>query len=463
MPIKDLEAYCKRHAVKCGKYYVRHYENGGFFLYKTGWKRGIDVPSDERLVQRYNEQLRQGRIKESLKGQIAARAVLACGYLSRDVGREILNLPKGNNHGSKKEAKKAVHDYWRPRRSESGFFRPTRNTDKRVTDFMQGHNRAYKYMARNMGGFKKAIDSWYQGCYREVSLRRTQESPYLSENEIINIFIDRFNSGLAVSACSLKHSVDPQERELYRRVLDLAEKDIFGKKRAYTEIAHSVTGIPLHSIILNKGAHKNCAELTENFTEFLFYWSSLLGLETWNFDNTQWTEHKGNAINLLHGDKRYMADLRIGNKAIEVKTGIARFSENRRDEIIEKYGNRGVWETGGEVEKGAVIFHARPSLYSHFLPAVKQAGLQAISYEDFHSHLTALIEQMKTKSPMYRDVRPITSLDYLLDLHEEVSLHPFLLVRTENNARRQWGTHILRALIERAQELRDTKFKRAGS
>jgi len=64
---------------------------------------------------------------------------------------------------------------------------------------------------------------------------------------------------------------------------------------------------------------------------------------------------------------------------------------------------------------------------------------------------------MKTKNAMYSSLRPITSLDYLLELHEEVSLHPFLLVRRENTERRDWSKHILHALIERAQELRDER------
>jgi hypothetical protein len=240
--------------------------------------------------------------------------------------------------------------------------------------------------------------------------------------------------------------------------MDLAEKDLFGKGGGYTEIVHALTGMSVQDIRLDTGANTHCGKLTESFTKFLFYWSSLLDLETWNIENTKWISSKRADMALLHGDKRYEADLRIGNKPIEVKTGIARFSENRRTDLIEKYGNHGVWETGEDLEKGAVIFHARPTLYEHFLPEIREAGLQAIPYEDFHNHLGFLIEEMKTKAPMYRDVRPITSLDYLLDLHEEVSLHPFLLVRTENNARRHWGMHILSALIGRAQELRDAKF-----
>jgi hypothetical protein len=471
MPIKDLRAYCEKHGVKHGKYYVRNYESGGFFLYKPGWKRGLDVPSDERLVQRYNEQMQQGQIKESLKGQIAARAVPVCGHLSRDIGREVLGLPPINHgYGSKKDAKKAVHDYWRPRKSGSGFFRPTRNQDKRVSDFMDAntHLSEYKYIVRHLGSFKEAVDSWYPGLYRDISLRRTQENSSLSKAEMKQVLIERFNAGLTISASPLLHSQNPQERELYRRVLDLAETTLFGKKlkQPYTQIVNKLTGIPMNDIKLDNGANTHCGKLTEYLTSFLFYWSSLLDLETWNIDSHQWISTKRADLTLfpegrkIEGEQDYEADLRVGNLPIEVKTGVARFSENRRDDIIKKYGNHGIWATGEPIEKGAVIFHAQPELCDHFLPDIKKASLRVISYNDFHNNLQALIAQMKTKPTMYRDVRPIANLDYLLDLHEEVSMHPFLLVRSANNFRREWYQEILHALISRAQELRDKKFGR---
>jgi len=465
MPVKD-RVYYNRNAERHGPYFLHHYASGGFNIWKTGWKNthGLDVQSDEVIVRKYHEQIQiYGKPKESLLCMIAARAIPVCGYLSRDIGRQTLNLPKvDKNYGSVKCAKKAVNDYWLPKRTESGLFKPTKNEDRGINDFMHESPKslsAYKYTARHLGGFRKAAEKWYRGLYREISIRRTHDNHVLTKKELTKTIIKRFNSGFCISPTYLRDSSDYEERELYRKVLDFAEKDLFGKKDAYIEMVHKLTGIPVHSIRMDDGANVHCGKLTESFTKFLFYWSSLLGLETWNIDNRQWTSSRRGDLALLREDKRYEADLRIGNKPIEVKTGIGRFSEDRREMIVEKYGKPGVWENNNQaVQKGTIIFHARPKLYAHFLPQLKEAGLTAVSYEDFQNHLINLIEKMKDKPMMYCDVRPITSLDYILKLHEETSLYPFLLVRTENNGRRQWGNHILTSLIERAQELRTAKF-----
>lgn len=471
MPIRNYEEHCRKYGKKYGSYWGVVYSSGNRFIWKRGWKRGLDIPKDETLAKTISEQMAEyGQIKTSLMSRIAARAIFECGKINRRLGREIFNLhAREYSTSPKEEAKSAIFEYWRPRKDEHGMYKPTINQGNLLADFKRSSNRSkrvYQCSARFPGGFKKLVDSIYPGLYREVSYRRTRNNSLSAKQELSKILIERYNSGLAISSSSLQHSADPGERELRRRVLDLSESTLFDEEFmfSYTEIVHKLTGIPAEDVRLDNGSNTHCGKLAETFTKFLFYWSSVLGKDTWNIDNTQWISSKRPDLALLpEGEKTeneqgYEADLRIGNLPIEVKTGVSRFAEDRRDGILKKYGNHGMWESGEPLEKGAIVFHARPSLYEHFLSAIEEAKLQVISYEDFHDHLESLIGCMKKKSSMYRDVRPITNLDNLLKTHEEASLHPYLLVRTANSFRRAWIQEVLSALIVRAQEYRNVNL-----
>ena len=321
---------------------------------------------------------------------------------------------------------------------------------------MKEHASIYKYISRHLGGFPKAIGRWYPGLYEKISYRRSKSPSLNEQEELSKKLINRFNAGLCISSSFLTHSADEKERELRRRVLDFAQKDLFGKKENYTQVVHRLTGLPLQDVKMNSGASKNCANLTEDFTSFLFYWSSILGLKTWDFDNDAWISHTGNAVRFFHGDKRYESDLRIGNQPIEVKNALGRFDEGRLEEVIRKYGNdKGEWQTGESMERGAIVFHADPRLYKHCVKPITDTGLRVITYTNFHNHLIKVISEMKKRNALYRKVRPLTNLDYLIDLHEEVSLHPFLLIREGLSTRREWSEHMLKALIDKSQEIRN--------
>lgn len=444
------------------KYRVLKYSGGGFEIRCRDWKylwkknRGSYLPPPDAVKARVIREKQSGRISDTAQTYVGLYGILACGKRSQPEGMKYLGLTP-RKLGSEKDCRTAVSQYWRPRKNSSGSFRPTKNADKRVGDFMSSHKDIYKYAAEHLGGFKKFLESWKPGLYYSINPAASRVITPKCEDELSDNIIRRFNSGLCISSTYLKDSLDSRERELHRRIIHCAKTDLLGKKETFEEVVHRLTKIPSDDIHLGSGAQKKCAELTEDFTAFLFYWSSLLGLETWGFDTNNWIYHEKEALRFSPGEDR-RADLRVGNRAIEVKTGIAKFSEERKEEIVAKYGNNGVWQTGEPVEKGAVFFHAKTKLYEHFFPAVLAAGLQIITYEDFHRYLEQLVIEMKKRASMYRDVRPITNLDYLVNLHREVSLHPFLLVRTENNFRREWSKSILEVLIERAQELRDQKF-----
>jgi len=463
MSIKNRDIANKR-AEKHGPYYIIRYPSGGFNVWKKGWRpRGNDVPNPEKVRQRYAEHQEHGKTRKNvIETYIGYYGVLACGKRSIPEGRKFLGLPDLGYHSSEEESRSIVFNYWKPRRKQSGEYYPTQNQDKNITAFMQDHLKAYKYAARNLGGFRKALESWCPGLYSHISQRRA--SPFQSPKRAVNMrdelsqeLIDRHNKGLCISSTGLQNSTDSYERELRRRVMEFGKLDLFKKKEPYTLIVHRLTGIPINDIRMDQGSQVNAGFLTENLTGFLFYWSSILGLNTWSFDTTQWITYKENDLKFKHNGDNYKADLRIGNQAIEVKTAIGRFKAEK--EILKKYGhNHAVWSNNEKpVEQGAVIFHAKPILYQHAIQPINEAGLGVIGYDDFHDHLIKVVDQMKKRSSMYRDVQPITNLDYLVALHEEISLHPFLLVRKGNKEKREWFNHILKSLIIRAQELRNKK------
>jgi hypothetical protein len=466
MPIKKILDYCKKYGKRYGSYWGVEYESGNRFLWKRGWKRAMDISKDEVLVERGRHQLAQfGELKESLLGYVAARAVFECGHLSREVGRRVLNFPPATLPKSltEKEIRKIIISYWHPQRDTNGNYIAGENVPQKnlsVTTFFRDNYSAYRFIAKHLGGLRRYLESSFPGLYTQVSSRRMPPNQ-MDREALAKELIERHNSGLCISGNLLKSFIF-EERELYRRIKD-SYPDFFNVSHA--KRVSELTGLPEDSISLNTGQKCKKSHIEELLTNFLFQWSFLLGNPVFGFEPQtkifDGETKRAFRIRAEDNGELCLSDLRLGNTAIEVKSYSHRMDKPNRENLIKRYGSgNSSWSDNGcDLENNVVIFHCQNAIYSNIAPKLHKAGIRVISYEEFHEELKKLIGEMKTKSSMYRDVRPICSLDYLVDLHEETSLHPFLLIRAENSDRRELSSCILQSLVDRAKEL---KLKQGG-
>lgn len=459
MPLKNIQAHCKKYGKKYGPYWAIEYASGSRFVWKRGWKKGMDIPKDEKLARAYREQQTEGHIKESLLGYIAARAIFECGRLSRKVGREVLGLPAVDERNlSQREIVNRIIEYWRPRRMDSGNYalgEEVPDNQRRVIDLMRDKPEVYKYTTRHKHssskskGFKAFLETVFPGLYTQVSYRRMPLRSNEKE-ELKAELIRRFNSGLGISPSYLTNSPERGERELYRKVMDIEEEDLFGFKRTYVQRASSLTGLAPGEIKLDTGAKTNSACLTELFTDLVFRMSALFGEPVFGIDPKLPILDKRTDLEFLHHDHEHRADLRIGNIPIEVKNYIAvRFCRSQRADLLEKYTqDNSVWKNdGARLEKGKVIFHCPERAYASIEHDLEKEGLKIVPYETFHRKLRGLFDRLRETDLVYRE-----NLEYLLELHEEISLSPFLIVREGNRARRRWSTFLLREIIKTIEE-----------
>ncbi len=150
--------------------------------------------------------------------------------------------------------------------------------------------------------------------------------------------------------------------------------------------------------------------------------------------------------------------MRIGNQAIEVKVGGNVFLERDIKDLLIKY-TPGVnfWETGELMGSSLVVFHKRRDLYEDIVPSLESAGINILGYDQGHDLLKEIILGMK-KNFMgeIKQIRPrIHNLDYIVELHETISLKPTLLVRAANEHKRKWSSDIVNRLIVFAEEIQN--------
>src|SRR3989344_1585931 len=169
--------------------------------------------------------------------------------------------------------------------------------------------------------------------------------------------VERFYSGLHLSRTALLTSGDRKEKRLLRQIEALADSGLFRKAGNYTKIVMKLTGLRKGDITDSRVGKDN-ARLTEELTEMFFEWAFLAGLELSDFIKKGEVYSSGEMVKFSYTKKEGRADLRIGNQAVEVKTGMGNFDSRRALDLIEKYAaGKKLWYNKEPLDASLVIFH----------------------------------------------------------------------------------------------------------
>ncbi|MBI2047498.1 hypothetical protein HYT26_05060 [Candidatus Pacearchaeota archaeon] len=438
---------------KAGNYEIKRHPMGGFSVFGNGIRdRGFYVPSDSRIKERYEE---EGETL-GLKTVLQYRAIPYCGKRSLLGGREALGLSQPKTKHpivTKEEIVSAIRNFWKP--DDVGRLMAGEDVElPGITDFRAKNERAYHAaqrakIFRKQDGFESIVDEVYPGFYNKVN-RKTQ-AINVNREHIGEILTLRFYSGLPLSKTSFLATKDRREKKILRQIQSLGS--------SHTKIVMNLTNLRKEDITGSRIKNDNAA-LAEELTEMFFKWAFFAGLEL-DFIKKGEVYTNGKEVKFLYNEKTSRADLRIGNQAVEVKTGLGYFCKERTLDIIEKYGKgEKPWHTGELLGRRLAIFHQRKELYEHALDEIEKAGIKTMGYDEFHSCLTELVGLMKKNfQDKISSIKPrVHNLDYIVGLHEEISLKPCVLMRRGNDARREWSHYLLKSLSEIAREIQ-TKEK----
>ena len=444
-----------------GEYEIKFHPGGGFSVYGDGIRRrGYYVPSDSRIKERYEKEGETGGLRTLLQ----YRAIPHYGKKSLIKGREAVGLPpKIIDVVSRDEIIKAIKEFW-PEEDVERYLSGEDVELKRIVDFEGKHRRQYHAAHRAKshkegGSFMGIMEDVYPELYGK--LNRIIKADDINKEELGSILLSRFYSGLHLSRTALLTSGDRKEKRLLRQIEALADSGLFRKAGNYTKIVMKLTGLRKDDIIDSRIGKDN-ARLTEELTEMFFEWAFLAELELSDFIKKGEVYSSGEMVKFSYNKKEGRADLRIGNQAVEVKTGMGNFDSPRALDLIEKYATgKKLWYNEEPLDASLVIFHQRKELYEEMFLSIKNAGINIMSYEQFHSCLAELISLIKGDyKHEINEIEPrIHNLDYLVELHEEISLRPGVLMRKGNLDRREWSHKLLQSLAEKARQLQHNDKK----
>ena len=454
---------------KKGKYEFRKTEKGGLIVINPNGRRQY-LPPPEHLRGRYLANA--DNLNKGIETQISYWGVPACGKRNFAEGLAAIGISptRKTKRGQviigrvqPEEIVSAIKDFW-PQSEVKKFLAGEEVVLPRIVDFSIKYQREYHSAHRTKGGFEPVLEQVYPGLYEKLYGRNPRganriRAGKIDSETIRKELIRRFYHGKPISKSGLLHSEDPRDRKLFGEVMALSRnKHLFGSRtKGYTKTVEKLTGLKRNDIGIPTRYSNYFGRFGEKLTHFLIEWARLTDVDLSEYFSDGPIYTNGGKTKFLFDGSDCIADLRIGNQPVEVKTGLTDFCEGHPEEFIRRYKpGENCWLTGEPLESSVVICHQPPKLYEKHRPSFEQAGICVVGYEVFHGLLAEVVARMKTEyAQQLKELQPrMFSAFYLVRLHEELSLAPTFLARPGNRQRRDWSYSVLESLIDKAQELK---------
>lgn len=478
----------KKPRIEKGKFQIRMHPGGGFTAFGSGFReRGSFCPNDEKIMERVRRELaREGEaFSKTLKHWLGLRGIRFKGKRSNIAGKKALGIEgpflvtkRGKfRHGRVPdgEIEAAIREFWPKEEIEAAKRREPVELNK-ITIFTDQYSREYRSAQGRPGKFRRYFEGVYPGCYTLVARRLTKE--LIDIEEIRAELKRRISLGLPASEKCLQKS-DREGVLLYKKIRTLVkhlkqgtfrdsdQEDsqivLFGNGEEGKEKPHYTFSKFVERLVgrvppIAKGAKKLMGNLSEELIHFYIRWARLIGHRLPGFSSGEIYRPGAERLFIYGEGKRGIADIRIGNQPVEIKSGLSEPTRKDLADMIDKYTPRkNRWEDGEPMEDSVIVFHTRPSFYSRFSDQIKEAGITIRTHEWFTERLQALIPEVRRNyGDAIRQVRPrIGGLDYLLALTNELVYRPGLLMQVANFERRGWTWDVLRSMALKAKELKD--------
>lgn len=334
------------------------------------------------------------------------------------------------------------------------------------------------FFNKTRGGLKQFLqgmgEPYSDGLYFAVHRGGTYFYEDIDEDELGRSLFSRFLEGKCVSWGALSCSTFDEERDLagqiaavarHYRVSDVSaacllirkNQDRFWKGKDIRK-----------EVEISRTASKQNSILGERFVEFLLSWGYLTGTLSKFMERTGLCEEdfvfntsRGGSARFRYNGDQYEADLRIGNRAIEVKTFHRIFGSRDTKRLLLRYDQRRnapKWEDGEQLEFPSVVFFNSVSdCYSKSRREIEDHGLVVITFEETQELLKKVLTTMQKdfSDSFYQTCPRVYTPDNLATTFEEVSTHPYLILRSCYENQRLLVISQLESLIKQAHAIQN--------
>lgn len=457
-----------------------------------GETRILRLPPDRELRARLNGKPWE-RHTDYTRRLVGLRGALENGGKSNVIiGRAALGIAGPREHTIPRERiERAIRTCW-PEEQVARYLAGEPLELPSLTDFSKGYraehrsvhrSKIYKSNRKGVNAFKGMMENIYPGLYD--ALRDVVDPDTLDPAMLGKELCDRYNRGESISSTALRDSPEPKDKLLRRKILALRRQrpGLYGgasresrrkirKDATYTAIAAKISGLEKKDVEITKSAFRTASSIAETLVHFVATWGPITQVSLEGLIEAGDVYRTGEEV--IYGPKSeefqennnegQHADLRINNRAIEVKLSTGYVCPKQAQEIIRRYSPRGkVWKTEDPLKSSSVVFFMRPDQYEKRQQLVEKAGITVISGEQITEAVAKITACMKEKySPLVEKTAPqIHDIEYLTRLSQELTTTPCILMRSGNKRRREWTISVLESLIATGAALAKNNYEPA--
>ena len=429
-----------------GQYRADVCEDGSLRIHGPGInnKYGYHLPPRSEIMQRYEQDMQQGRMSQTVRTWLSYQGIIQSGKRSITEGKKNLALPTRKTIPLQ-GIKKKIKDFW-PEDLARKVCEGKMCSIRRVSDFEEANPQEYHSASNTHGGFRRIFVSLgppYSKLYPFIARKDYRE--FIDPVEVGEKLYRLWCQGQSIIPAVLKEAQKGTlERRLGNNVLTLTKQ--FGRKSQIKTIAE-ITGLSKNDIESVEKITKRISTPAEAFVAFLFNQANTSGIEINGLGGKVINSQEGRTF-YFHDNPGY-ADLRVGNSAVEVKSYLSKISSSDVADIIQKYTpGKNRWKTGEHIDRGLVVFLQPERTYHNLLPELKSAGIEVMGCREVCSIADRIISWLKENPHSLQFVSPRPNLDYLVDFAREFE-SPSLLMRSGNAERRIWTLDMLKSLTHR--------------
>ena len=462
--------------VRVGKYRVKYHEDGHATVYGRGVVGGRKtLPSPNHLRERVELEMRNyEHISRTTYDHLRdwgylnkgdQRRAVDAGIRAIGIGKEKVRTPADFIQlRCLRGAERAVRSCWTAEAVEKFMRDPITYPLPGIQEFRKKNNKEYKYI-KSHGGMFPFMEKIRPGLYRKLLNRSNDDA--IDLDKLGEELRAAMNSGIPVCSSYFEHTPYAHEKRWFNHVWhavrhndNFRDRLMKGKDEKYNPTFNDavayLTKTPESEVRAASRGVKACGKLAERFVESYLVWAAVSGHDPLNldlppasdikfgYDQTRFTFNK---------NRKGWADGRIGDFAIEVKTGMRPVDATYRDELIDKHCDQSKWEDGRNIAGATFFLHQEPRFYREASVELYANGFEIIGFKQFHRAYSSLLDYISTH-PDYRQTVELLSpqintnalKEAHLNLHREERFKMFSKGAFEKH--RDWIYDQLKSLAE---------------
>ncbi|MEK6928314.1 MAG: hypothetical protein AABX11_07820 [Nanoarchaeota archaeon] len=477
---------------KFGKFWIREHPSGSVTIFGNGIRgRGIYAPPKRAVIRRAKREYQtQGELSQTTRTYVKRWGLLNPQNPQKSLhsGLEVLQIQKYHPQAVRlSESDKAFRSFWKSHlirtHDKKRLVHPSSRLPK-IKDFEKKHTQEYQWITTNVGMYR-FMEQRHPGLYYYLSEKTTIQS--IDFNKLREEVLSLINSGVSVSKNYLGRSPEPSEKRVGRRIgTILKNREAFNSKPNYLPpeiktfggIVSYLSGIPQDRLRKEAESARDCGKLAEKFVECYVFLAIRAGYDPLNLNlsdirkvsfkeplqsvqeadisDPAWSTEvhfNNNHTRYTFGkNKQGIADGRVGDNLIEVKVGARKFTERYTKQVIEKYSPNGVWNDGTPISESILFLHQEPRFYESAKPAIINAGIRIIDFQQFHSAFSLLLNKTDHNYDLIQRVEPQVNIQALLAGHRNLNLENRmnLFCREGFSTQREWYEDMISGIIEEA-------------